>query len=391
MKFQHLLPSLLAVTACTLAASPTLQADDSGFYVGAAGGASTSQLKTDQMTKPFLAAGQTLATMSHANRSVGYKAYLGYQFNRYISLEGGYFNLGKFNFTSGAATPAGTLNAKTKANGGNLDLVLGVPLSETFSLYGRLGGTYTKTQSDFTGTGGIPAITTPKNSEKVWGEKLGLGMQYLITPALRLRTEAERYHIGDGLGNKGYVALYSLGLAYQFGVEDEAPKAMPVVVEKPKPAPVAKPAPQPVITMPKPQPVVKVEPKKVVFSDTSTSNSLFAFGKSILSDSGKASLDRFAGELNGADYGTIKVIGHTDRIGSKKANQRLSEKRANVVRDYLVNQAGIPASKVVANGMGEEQPVTDCKGKARTKALIDCLAPDRRVELEVMVTRTEYR
>ena len=82
--------------------------------------------------------------------------------------------------------------------------------------------------------------------------------------------------------------------------------------------------------------------------------------------------------------GSAVVLGYTDRIGSDAYNQQLSEKRAQSVVDYLVSK-GIPASKISARGMGESNPVTGntCDNVKARAALIDCLGPDRRVEIEV--------
>jgi OOP family OmpA-OmpF porin len=79
----------------------------------------------------------------------------------------------------------------------------------------------------------------------------------------------------------------------------------------------------------------------------------------------------------------VLVTGHTDRIGTTKYNQKLSERRADAVRDYLVS-LGIARDKIETLGMGETQPLPGvvCNQK-QLKALIACLAPNRRVEVEV--------
>ena len=82
----------------------------------------------------------------------------------------------------------------------------------------------------------------------------------------------------------------------------------------------------------------------------------------------------------------VLVTGHTDRIGSQAYNQKLSERRANAVRDYLVSK-GVARDKIETLGMGKTQPVpgvvcNQAYPKER-KALIECLAPNRRVEVEV--------
>jgi len=84
----------------------------------------------------------------------------------------------------------------------------------------------------------------------------------------------------------------------------------------------------------------------------------------------------------------ILAVGHTDRLGSDAANQKLSEKRAAAVKEYLVSKK-IDANRVYTEGKGEKQPVTGdkCKGDKATKALVDCLQPDRRVAIELIGTK----
>ena len=93
--------------------------------------------------------------------------------------------------------------------------------------------------------------------------------------------------------------------------------------------------------------------------------------------------------LQGVKYDTIVAIGYTDRIGSDAYNKKLSVRRADAVKAYLVKQKGIDADRVFVDGKGEANPVTGdtCKGNKKTKALVACLAPDRRVEVEVAGTR----
>lgn len=156
-------------------------------------------------------------------------------------------------------------------------------------------------------------------------------------------------------------------------VEAPVPKQAAVTPE-PAPAPMLAPvaAPQ------------KIAPQKVSFS----ADALFGFDKSTLRPEGKLELDNLARDLNGVSYDTIHVTGHTDRIGSAKYNQKLSEERANAVRDYLVSK-DIAANRITVEGKGELQPTTkpgDCTGP-KSKKLITCLQPDRRVDIEVSGTK----
>jgi OOP family OmpA-OmpF porin len=103
----------------------------------------------------------------------------------------------------------------------------------------------------------------------------------------------------------------------------------------------------------------------------------------------RAKLDEVLDGLNQVEYDTILVVGHADRIGTKAYNQALSQRRANSVRSYLAGK-GVPADRIKTEGRGEFEPSTDpnaCTGMRKQK-LIDCLQPDRRVEVTVTGQRT---
>jgi OmpA-OmpF porin, OOP family len=119
-----------------------------------------------------------------------------------------------------------------------------------------------------------------------------------------------------------------------------------------------------------------------------SADTLFDFDKSILTPKGKTRLDDLARELTGTQYDSILATGQTDRLGGMEYNQKLSERRADAVKDYLVSK-NIPADRITAKGMGETQPVTktgDCPGAASAE-VIACLQPDRRVDVEVTGNR----
>lgn len=116
-----------------------------------------------------------------------------------------------------------------------------------------------------------------------------------------------------------------------------------------------------------------------------SADALFAFDRSDLQSvnaQGRAELDHLAQELKQfSEINAVSVSGHTDRLGDEAYNQALSQARADSVRDYLI-AAGLPAEKISAQGMGESSPVKSCAQQNR-RALIDCLAPNRRVEVKV--------
>lgn len=115
-------------------------------------------------------------------------------------------------------------------------------------------------------------------------------------------------------------------------------------------------------------------------------DALFAFDKSGSVDmnaEGKAKLDEFAAKVRKFDQLTaIRIQGHTDRLGGMEYNQKLSERRAETVRRYLISK-GVPAGVMSVQGFGKIMPVQECSNSLPRKELIVCLQPNRRVEIEV--------
>jgi len=146
----------------------------------------------------------------------------------------------------------------------------------------------------------------------------------------------------------------------------------------PKPQPPATPVAQ---TPPAPAPAAP--PKKTCdFTAVLQNEETFDFNKSALKSSAKARLDSevVAKAAACAKIDLLLITGHTDRIGSQQYNQKLSEKRGQVVADYLKSR-GLTSTEVL--GAGKTLPIKSCDDKLPRKQLETCLAPNRRVVVEV--------
>ena len=133
-------------------------------------------------------------------------------------------------------------------------------------------------------------------------------------------------------------------------------------------------------------PVAPVAPAISSQKITYQADALFDFDKATLKPLGKQKLDELASKIEGMNTEVVVATGYTDRIGSDKYNDRLSLRRAQAVKSYLVSK-GVPANKIYTEGKGKRNPVkTDCNQKNR-KQLIACLAPNRRVEVEIVGTQ----
>jgi OmpA-OmpF porin, OOP family len=114
---------------------------------------------------------------------------------------------------------------------------------------------------------------------------------------------------------------------------------------------------------------------------------LFGFDKAKLQAGAKPILDEAAAKIKAnPELKAVIVTGHTDRIGSDAYNQKLSERRAKIVKDYLISQ-GVDSGMIEAVGKGESEPVVQCAGTKATKKLISCLAPNRRVTIQAEGTK----
>lgn len=212
----------------------------------------------------------------------------------------------------------------------------------------------------------------------------GIGLQYSFTDQFAIQADLRRVHgfmqgsdFNFKHANNNYL---NVGLVFTFDKPVQRPRAPEPV---PVPQPIPEPKQPPVVEPPPPPPPPRFE--KVTLSATE----LFAFNSAQLSMP-QPKLDEVANTLNlNTQVNDIVITGYTDRIGSDRYNMKLSERRANTVKQYLVDK-GVSATRLTAQGKGKSNPVVQCNDKNRT-ALIACLEPNRRVEVEQFTIERRVR
>jgi OmpA-OmpF porin, OOP family len=192
---------------------------------------------------------------------------------------------------------------------------------------------------------------------------LSAGANANVTPNL---TDAQGNAVKDGSG----ACVVTSGIVHPdcAGVKPAPKPAAPAPA-----APAAPTTPAPT-TPAKPAEAAKPAPKPVTQAMVIQADALFDFDKSVLRPDGRKSIDDAVAKMKGVDIEMVIATGHTDSVGTDAYNQRLSERRAAAVKEYLVSK-GIPASKITTIGKGESQPVaTNKTAEGRQK--------NRRVDIE---------
>ena len=278
--------------------------------------------------------------------AVGYGIYAGYNFTSWAAIEAGYNYFDGFSFNDKDERKSYDFDV----HGPEAALRLAFPLGPDGSdIYVRGGAFWATTKVDHGG------------SNHEIAPFVGAGVQYAVTKNFGVRVGYDYYF--DVIDDEGLpetdIGLLYAGLQFTFGGSE--------------PAPAPAPAPQTVT-------------ENFTLDAATHSRAL----RSSLCEEGVKAVNDVVDSVNAKNIqnAAYDVKGYTDRIGSEAYNQTLSEKRAQAVADQL-QAAGVAPEQLTVTGMGEADPVsTGCEG-LRGNKLVDCLAPDRRVELSVTGEVTE--
>lgn len=270
--------------------------------------------------------------------------YAGYNGNDYLGIEAGYDWLGSFKSDFNTGSKFQDFDAKAITLAPRLSYPMG-----SASIYGKLGVAFV----DY----------NDSNETSLMG---GWGVEYDFTDNFTTRFEYQRIQDAIKLGNEELsIDSFYLGFSYQFG-SNKTVVPTPIVEEK-----VAIVEPEPVKEMP------KVETK--VFKEFG--EEFFAKESTELSKDNLEYFDGIVETMNTYPQATLKLIGHTDSSGPAEYNQKLSEKRAQSIADYLYSK-GLDKTRVEVIGKGESQPKTSNNTAAGRMA-------NRRVE--VVIDEFEYQ
>ena len=345
----------IALVVAGLAAASVAQAapQENTFYAGVKAG----QASFHDGIKDFY-------DNAYHRNSFTYGVFGGYQIlnrdNLGLAVELGYDDFGR---VKGRET--GKTVAKHTNHGTHLSLKGSYEVLNSLDVYGKAGVALVRSDYKFyDAANGARKHADGRHSLRTSG-LFAVGAEYAVLPELAVRLEyqwltrvgkfREQDKANSSVDYNPWIGSINAGVSYRFGQGAAPVVAAPEVVSK---------------------------------TFNLNSDVTFAFGKANLKPQAQAALDGIYGEIAQINAAKVAVAGYTDRIGSDAGNLKLSQRRADTVANYFVSK-GVAADAISATGYGKANPVTGatCDQVKGRKALIACLAPDRRVEIAVNGTK----
>ena len=354
----------IALVVAGLAAASVAQAapQENTFYAGVKAGQASFH---DGINRNHVIEKGLEGEYGYKRNSFTYGVFGGYQIlnrdNLGLAVELGYDDFGR-----AKARQAGKTVAKHTNHGTHLSLKGSYEVLNGLDVYGKAGVALVRSDyKSYDKTNGARNHEAGRHSLRTSG-LFAVGAEYAVSPELAVRLEYQwltrvgKFRTQDthnsSVDYNPWIGSINAGVSYRFGQGAVAAPAMaPEVVSK---------------------------------TFNLSSDVTFAFGKANLKPQAKATLDGIYGEIAQVHSAKVAVAGYTDRIGSDAFNVKLSQQRAETVANYLV-QKGVATNAISATGYGKANPVTGatCDQVKGRKALIACLAPDRRVEIAVNGTK----
>lgn len=345
----------IALVVAGLAAASVAQAapQENTFYAGVKAGQASFHDGVHALARQNKA--------GYHRNSFTYGVFGGYQIlnqdNLGLAVELGYDDFGR-----AKGRHEGKTIAKHTNHGTHLSLKGSYEVLDGLDVYGKAGVALVR--SDYKFYTGTRNRDIGRHSLRTSG-LFAVGAEYAVLPELAVRLEYQWLtRVGklrtqdkpnSAINYNPWIGSINVGISYRFG-QGEAP--------------------------------VVAAPEMVSKTFSLNSDVTFAFGKANLKPQAQATLDSVYGEISQVKSAKVAVAGYTDRIGSDAFNVKLSQERADSVANYFVAK-GVAADAISATGYGEANPVTGatCDQVKGRKALIACLAPDRRVEIAVNGTK----
>ena len=353
----------IALVVAGLAAASVAQAapQENTFYAGVKAGQASFH---DGISKNSVIASKLGANYGYNRNSFTYGVFGGYQIlnrdNLGLAVELGYDDFGR-----AKARQAGKTVAKHTNHGTHLSLKGSYEVLNGLDVYGKAGVALVRSDYKFyDAANGARKHADGRHSLRTSG-LFAVGAEYAVLPELAVRLEYQwltrvgKYRTQEthnsSVDYNPWIGSINAGVSYRFGQGAAPVVAAPEVVSK---------------------------------TFNLNSDVTFAFGKANLKPQAQAALDGIYGEIAQIHSAKVAVAGYTDRIGSDAGNLKLSQRRADTVANYFVAK-GVSADAISATGYGKANPVTGatCDQVKGRKALIACLAPDRRVEIAVNGTK----
>lgn len=205
------LRSVTLAGLCGLGLTAAMADEPAYYYGGLSVGRARSTIDEGQLARAAVGGAPVFGISSNEHDNA-YKLFGGYQFNRNMALELGYFDLGHTTYS--ATGPLGVLSSDTQVRGFNLDVVGTLHLSDTFAVIGRVGAAAGRATATFTGPGAVGIAESTKNQTNA---KVGVGLQWEMSRSVWLRGEVERYRVNNAMGSHNNVDVYTVSLVMPFG------------------------------------------------------------------------------------------------------------------------------------------------------------------------------